>query len=129
MPMRWRKLPQALVHTFSRLVPDAPGVERRRMFGYPCAFVNGNMFMGLFEESLFLRLPEDARAAFLKSPGAAVFEPMSGRKMREYVIVPTELIATPACLPKWVDSSLAYAGSLPAKAPKTVKKTASRRRA
>ena len=33
---------------FTSLVPDAPGVEVKPMFGNLGAFVNGNMFMGLF---------------------------------------------------------------------------------
>jgi hypothetical protein len=32
------------------------------MFGFPAAFVNGNMFMGLFEESFILRLVGDRKA-------------------------------------------------------------------
>jgi len=28
------------------------------VFGYPCAFVNGNMFAGLFQTELFVRLSE-----------------------------------------------------------------------
>jgi hypothetical protein len=31
------------------------------MFGYPAAFVNSNMFMGLFQESMLIRLPEKCR--------------------------------------------------------------------
>ena len=33
---------------FRALVPDEPGVETKPMFGNLGAFVNGNMFMGLF---------------------------------------------------------------------------------
>src|SRR5438046_4701621 len=41
--MAWRKSPPELIATFERVVP-AGGAERRLMFGYPAAFVNGKMF-------------------------------------------------------------------------------------
>jgi hypothetical protein len=46
MKMSWRKSPDALVEKFSQIVPPDPRVERRKMFGYPAAFVGGNMFIG-----------------------------------------------------------------------------------
>ena len=47
--MAWKKSPPALIETFDAVLPGAPA-ERRLMFGYPAAFVNGNMFMSLFED-------------------------------------------------------------------------------
>ncbi len=51
---KWEKSPQALVQLFDRVLPESPNVERRKMFGYPCAFVNGNMFAGLFAKQMFV---------------------------------------------------------------------------
>ena len=47
---------------FAKVVPDRPTVTLRPMFGNLAAFVNGNMFAGLFGEDLFVRLPEDESA-------------------------------------------------------------------
>ena len=44
------KSPPELVAAFAAAVPQAPGVVQKPMFGCPCAFVNGNMFTGLFEQ-------------------------------------------------------------------------------
>jgi TfoX/Sxy family transcriptional regulator of competence genes len=41
---------------FLSLVPDDPGVEVKPMFGSLGAFVNGNMFMGLFGSAIGLKL-------------------------------------------------------------------------
>jgi hypothetical protein len=46
---------------------------------------------------------------------AEQFEPMSGRVMREYVVVPKVLLKAPGELRAWVEKSLAYVSSLPAK--------------
>src|SRR5256885_13253676 len=69
---------------FAGLVPRAPGVTTRPMFGNSAAFVNGNMAAGLFGEGLFVRLPEDRQAALLAA-GGAPFEPMAGGALRGYI--------------------------------------------
>ena len=51
---------------FSALVPAEPEVTLKPMFGNLSAFVNGNMFAGLFGEDLFVRLPEPEIAAVKK---------------------------------------------------------------
>jgi TfoX/Sxy family transcriptional regulator of competence genes len=113
--MDFRKSPQALVDTFEAVVPGPPA-QQRKMFGYPAAFVNSNMFMGLFQESMLIRLPEELRDNLLELPDARVFEPMPGRPMREYVVLPPALIADRTKLSQWVAKSFEYACSLPAKA-------------
>jgi TfoX/Sxy family transcriptional regulator of competence genes len=113
--MEFRKSPQALIDAFDAVVPGPPA-QRRQMFGYPAAFVNNNMFMGLFQESMMVRLPEDLRDDLLKQHGAKVFEPMPGRPMKEYIVLPQTLIADRATLSEWVAKSFEYAASLPSKA-------------
>lgn len=88
------------------------------MFGYPAAFANGNMFAGVHQSSFVLRLPDEQRAEFLRIPGAGPFEPMPGRPMREYVVVPSVMVGRPADLAPWIERSLAYASSLQPKAKK-----------
>ena len=51
------------------------------MFGYPAAFVHGNMFAGLHENRLVLCL-EEAAAGAAKRSGAHDFEPTPGRTMK-----------------------------------------------
>jgi len=85
------------------------------MFGYPAAFVGGNMFMGLHQENLILRLSEQQRSAFLSINGASVFEPMPGRPMREYVVVPEAMVPDSSALRVWTSRALEYAASLPSK--------------
>jgi TfoX/Sxy family transcriptional regulator of competence genes len=117
MSMKWTKSPPELVKKFEKLVPGAPA-QMRQMFGYPACFVNGNMFMGLHQDNMVLRLPDTQRAAFLKLNGAGQFEPMPGRPMKEYVTVPPALLKTPKKLEPWVAKALKYGASLKPKAPK-----------
>ena len=89
-----------------------PPAAQRKMFGYPAGFVNGNMFMGLFQDDMILRLPESGRQALLKVDGAKIFEPMPGRPMREYVAVPPRVIANQKELTSWVSRAFEYGASL-----------------
>jgi TfoX/Sxy family transcriptional regulator of competence genes len=102
---------------FSTLVPDEPAVTLKPMFGNLSAFVNGNMFAGLFGEDLLVRLPEPEIAA-VKKQGGRDFEPMPGHAMRGYVIVPGTWRAKPGPAVVLIKRSLALTRDMPAKAPK-----------
>jgi TfoX/Sxy family transcriptional regulator of competence genes len=110
-----RPSPEAVAR-FDAAVPDAPGVERKPMFGQAAAFVNGNMFMGLYGEDLILRLAEPDREA-MAALGGGPFAPM-GRPMKEYATVARSVTDDSAALAEWVDRSLALAAAMPAKQPK-----------
>ena len=101
---------------FTKLVPGEPAVTLRPMFGNLSAFVNGNMFCGLFGEDLFVRLP-DEESAPIRKQGGRDFEPMAGRAMKGYVTVPSTWRAKPDTARKWIIQSLAFARTLPAKTP------------
>src|SRR4051794_27981579 len=99
--MQWRKSSPKLIALFQESVPDDPRVEPRKMFGYPCCFVQGNLFMGLHQEHFLVRLSEKDRAAAFKV-GAKVFAPMPGRIMKEYATLPSSVLKNKAALRKWV---------------------------
>ena len=117
--MQFPRSPPGLIATFADVIPGPP-VEKKMMFGYPAAFVNGNMFMSLFGKALILRLPEDARQELIAA-GGSMFEPMKGRPMREYVAVPDAMLDDPRALKKWVARSRDFGASLPAKKKKSTK--------
>ena len=115
---RWRPAPPELLRLFEGAMRQFPEAQVRKMFGYPVAFMNGNMFGGLFQDCMILRLSEDDRAAIRDQAGARPFEPMPGRVMREYVVLPEAILKSNARLKTWVSRAFAYARSLPAKASK-----------
>lgn len=111
--MTWKKSPPELIERFNAALPVDHRVERRTMFGYPCAFANGNMFGGLHEHRCFVRLGDPQRQTLLDLPGASAFEPIAGRRMTEYVVVPDAF--SRADLSKWLALALRYAAGLPPK--------------
>jgi TfoX/Sxy family transcriptional regulator of competence genes len=118
----WEKSPESMIELFDRVLPDDTAVERRKMFGYPCAFVNGNMFTGLFGKKMFIRASEERKARLIAKEEFAPFEPMPGRPMKDYVVIPPGLMGRDAAVKKIVSDSLAFTKTLPAKA-KTGKRT------
>jgi TfoX/Sxy family transcriptional regulator of competence genes len=100
---------------FSKLVADEPAVTLKPMFGQMSAFVNGNMFCGIFGEELMVRLPEEEITA-VKKQGGRDFEPIAGHKMGGYVIVPGDWRAKPPHT--LIKKALAHTRAMPAKAPK-----------
>lgn len=95
------------------------GVERRTMFGCPIAVVNGNMFAGVHNNEINVRLGEKDRSRFLEEHrGARIFSPMKGMEMKEYVVFPPAVAEQPAVLARWIRRGFEYASSLPPKAKK-----------
>ena len=99
----------------ARVVPDGPGVTIRPMFGQMSGFVNGNMFMGIFGEDLFVRLP-DEEIQNVKKQGGRDFEPVAGHKMSGYVIVPGDWRTKPPTT--LIRRALDVTRKMPAKQPK-----------
>jgi RNA polymerase sigma factor (sigma-70 family) len=122
MPMpTFRKSPPELVTRFDELAELAGDADRKQMFGYPVCVLRGNMFMGLHEDSLVLRLGDADRAEFLCRYDSGLFEPMPGRAMKEYVVVPPALVYDDTAIAEWVRRSRAFAEQLPAKKPRQKK--------
>ncbi|MGH8971365.1 MAG: TfoX/Sxy family protein [Actinomycetes bacterium] len=106
---------EADVAWFDALLPDLPGVSRRKMFGNVAGFSGDAMFLCLFGDRVAVRLDEDDRARLLAEPGTEQFEPMPGRPMREYVVLPGTWRDDPARAHEWVGRSAAYAATVPPK--------------
>ena len=105
---------------FRRLIPDAPNVEVKPMFGNLGAFVNGNMFAGLFGSDIGLKLGEDDKETLLAIPGSGPFGPAE-RPMGGYTTIPADWNDKKAS--GWTEKALANVAALPPKVKKTKKKS------
>jgi TfoX/Sxy family transcriptional regulator of competence genes len=108
---KWQPAPQEWIDAFDAALPK--DVERRKMFGYPAAFVNGNMAAGLHRDDLVLKLDEKDRDMLMKAGGKSFV--VMGRTMGAFVVTPQNFKDKPAELKKWLARSIAFAASLPAK--------------
>jgi len=109
------KSPPELVEQFATVLAGYPNATRKQMFGYPAAFVGGNLATSLFRDRWVVRLPEgEVEAA--RAAGAGSFEPVAGRPMKGFVTLPPADVVDDAALRAWVERGLAHAGSMPPKA-------------
>jgi TfoX/Sxy family transcriptional regulator of competence genes len=93
--------------------------ERKRMFGADVWFVQGNMFMGVFGDGIFLRLSDNDGLSIKKEiQGAGVFSPTVSMVMREYVSIPFVSLTDMEALDPWMERSYQLVRSLPKKVPK-----------
>jgi TfoX/Sxy family transcriptional regulator of competence genes len=100
---------------FRSLVPEDDRVTVRPMFGNISAFVNGNMFFGIFGNDLFLRLSYEDQAELLRNKRSSMLEPMKGKPMKDYVVVPKTWKDRPETLRSWISKSLEWSSKLPPK--------------
>jgi TfoX/Sxy family transcriptional regulator of competence genes len=103
---------------FRSLVLGDEGVEVKPMFGSVGAFINGNMFAGLFGSDVGVKLDEAGRAELGAHEGAGPFGPAE-RPMGGYVTLPSSFTDEEAA--RWVERARAYVATLPPKATKPKK--------
>jgi TfoX/Sxy family transcriptional regulator of competence genes len=116
---KFKTAPASVIAIFNDAIKNIPDAERRKMFGYPCAFVNGQMLCGVFADRIMLRLSEQDRSEFLMLPEARLFEPIPGRPMKEYVELPPQVMSSPEDFSSWLQRSLEYVRTLPPKEKKS----------
>ncbi len=93
----------------------APDVVLRKMFGYPCAWVKGNMATGLFGEQWWVNVADPDRELLLAMPGGKPFEVMPGKAMGRNVTLPPEVLATDAFVDLYIARALDFTRTLPPK--------------
>jgi hypothetical protein len=112
------ELPMAFSEVLAARVRDAlarkKGVEEKKMFGGIGFLLKGNMLVGVWKESLIVRLgPEDGAEA-LKEPHVKEFD-ITGRAMKGWVLVEPEGTLGDDQLSGWIQRAVKFVRSLPAK--------------
>jgi hypothetical protein len=121
--MKWLKAPESLVKMLESAMQGVDCVQRP-MFGYPAYFINRNMFIGLFQASLFARLSPDQLSELRnKYPSIGNLEPMPGRPMKAYYVIPEELFSDAKRFKSLISKAVEHARSLPEKPETQVMKT------
>ena len=105
---------ETLAERIRAVLADRDDVTERRMFGGIAFMAHGNMCCGVSGENLMVRLGEDAADAALDERGARPMD-FTGRPMKGYAFVGAEGTSTDAALRSWIERTLAFADTLPAK--------------
>jgi TfoX/Sxy family transcriptional regulator of competence genes len=111
----WKKAPAELVDFITEKMKDK-NCDYKKMFGYPAYFFNGNMFVGVHGDKLFLRLSDEDIADIMKKrKDVGAFEPMPGRAMKGYVVLPKTVYSDDKLFAEWLDKAINYVSTLPPK--------------
>jgi hypothetical protein len=90
------------------------GIEEKKMFGGVGFLLNGNLLVGVWKDSLIVRLgPEEGDEA-LKEPHVKVFD-ITGRPMKGWVLVEPEGVEDDEQLSGWIQRAVRFVGRLPGK--------------
>ena len=90
------------------------GVEEKKMFGGVGFLLNGNMLVGVWKESLIVRLGPDNHDDALLEPHVREFD-ITGRPMKGWVLVEAEGVEGDDQLSGWIQRATKFVGALPVK--------------
>src|SRR5215472_11431369 len=90
-------------------------VEEKKMFGGVGFLLHGNMLVGVWKDSLIVRLGPDDGDEALKEPHVREFD-ITGKPMKGWVLVEPEAVEDDDQLKAWIDRALKFVKALPAKA-------------
>ena len=114
---KFSKTSPEIVERFEAAVEraGAPDVSLRKMFGYQCAWIAGNMMTGLFADEWWVRVSEPEREQILDL-GGHPFAPMPGKgSMGRYVVLPDAVLADEGELDAWLMRAVEFTRTLPPK--------------
>jgi hypothetical protein len=89
------------------------GVREKRMFGVGF-LLNGHLVVGVWKESLVVRLDPNETAEALKEPHVKVFD-ITGRLMKGWLLVEPEGIKDDDQLKGWIQRAVKFVRTLRAK--------------
>ena len=116
--MQVPKPEQEHLQLFRGVVPSAPDVVIKPMFGNLAAFVHGNMFAALLCSTIGVRVVDPSTRQELEGiDGTGPFGP-EGRPMKEYIALPQDWLRRPELLSEWIRRAYEEVAPLPPKAPK-----------
>ena len=92
------------------------GLNEREMFGGIGFTIDGKMVAGVHGKELIARAPAEEHSWIVNEPGARTFD-ITGRPMKGWLLVGPAGTAKAPSLKKWVERSVSYVATLPAKKP------------
>jgi TfoX/Sxy family transcriptional regulator of competence genes len=113
--MKLSKPSPGLIAEFKAVVAELPRGEPRKMFGYDAVFVNGNMAVGLWQNTCVVKVSAADQARLLELGQAEPFAPMKGRVMIGWLELSEELAHDPEELLAWSRRAVEFVATLPPK--------------
>jgi TfoX/Sxy family transcriptional regulator of competence genes len=90
------------------------GIEEKKMFGGVGFLLDGNMLIGVWQDSLIARIGPDEYAEALRQVHVREFD-ITGRPMKGWVLVEAEGVEDDGQLSEWVERATKFVKTLPKK--------------
>ena len=90
------------------------GIEEKKMFGGLCFLLNGNMLVGVWKDSLIVRLGDEQGEDALLEPHVKPFD-ITGKAMKGWAMVAPEGIEDDDQLKGWIQRSVKFVGKMAGK--------------
>ena len=105
---------EALAERIRQALARKKGVEEKKMFGGVGFLLNGNLLVGVWKDSLLVRLSPEQAEEVLREPHVRAFD-ITGRPMKGWVVVGQAGVQGDDQLKRWVQRAVKFVGKLPAK--------------
>ena len=105
---------EALAERIRQALARRKSVEEKKMFGGVGFLLNGNMLVGVWKDSLIVRLGPDNYEDALLEPHVREFD-ITGKPMKGWVLVEAEGVQNDEQLTDWIERALKFVTALPAK--------------
>jgi TfoX/Sxy family transcriptional regulator of competence genes len=105
---------ETLAQRIRQLLARRKGIEEKKMFGGIGFLLNGNMLVGVWKNSLIVRLGPEKGDEALMEPHIKEFD-ITGRPMKGWVLVEPEGVTSDDQLKGWIQRALKFVGKLPVK--------------
>ena len=105
---------EALADRIRQRLARRKGVEEKKMFGGVGFLLHGNMLVGVWKDSLIVRLGPEGGEEALKEPHVSEFN-ITGRAMKGWVLVAPEGVEEDDQLKDWIERATRFVRTLPAK--------------
>ncbi len=108
----------AFDETLAQRIRDAlarkKNIEEKKMFGGVGFLLNGNMLVGVWKDSLIVRLGADDGVEALLEPHVKEFD-ITGKPMKNWILVEPEGVVDDDQLKTWIQRAVKFVGKLAAK--------------
>jgi hypothetical protein len=105
---------EALAERIRKRLARRKNVEEKKMFGGVGFLLNGNMLVGVWKESLIVRLDAEEGEAAMLEPHVKPFD-ITGRPMKGWLLLEPAGVEGDAQLSGWIGRALKFVATLPAK--------------
>jgi TfoX/Sxy family transcriptional regulator of competence genes len=105
---------EALAERIRQQLARRKNVEEKKMFGGVGFLLNGNTLVGVWKDSLIVRLGKDEGEAVLLEPHVKEFD-ITGRAMKRWGLVAPAGVESDDQLGGWIQRAVKFVRTLPAK--------------